>query len=444
MAYEVFMAPPQRKISSFLESSSPFVFTLYACFVSFCVYFCMYAFRKPFAAASYEGLSFWGLELKTVFVISQILGYTLSKYIGIKICPETKPHQRAYALIVFILIAEGSLLLFAILPIPFKIAAIFLNGIPLGMVWGLVVWYLEGRRVSEILLACLSCSFIVSSGTVKDVGIQLMERFSVPEFWMPFATGLCFLPFFILFVWLLDQIPKPNLDDEAMRVKRGVMDGSSRKRYLLRFLGGMVLLFCVYFFLTAYRDFRDNYGLEILLDLGYEESMINMIFSRTEWPVAFGVLFAMGCLNLIRNNKWGMIGTYGVMLLGTVLMGVSTLLLDAGQINGLWWITLVGLGSYLAYVPYNSVLFDRTVAATRVTGTAVFSIYVADAIGYTGSVATQFYKDLGQSALSRFEFFRGLTYTVSIISSIILFAACIYFINKVNQAEKSVVQPDDS
>ena len=35
-----------------------------------------------------------------------------------------------------------------------------------------------------------------------------------------------------------------------------------------RFLPGLVLLVIIYFFLTAYRDFRDNYAAEIWADLG--------------------------------------------------------------------------------------------------------------------------------------------------------------------------------
>ena len=62
------------------------VFMSFAIASSFSTYFCMYAFRKPFSAAKYEGLQFLGtnLDLKTVFVVSQIMGYALSKAIGIK------------------------------------------------------------------------------------------------------------------------------------------------------------------------------------------------------------------------------------------------------------------------------------------------------------------------------------------------------------------------
>jgi hypothetical protein len=48
---------------------------------------------------------------------------------------------------------------------------------------------------------------------------------------------------------------------------------------------------------------------------------------------------------------------------------------------------LTGLGGYLGYVPFNSVLFDRLLAATRQVGTAAFLIQVADSVGYMASAS---------------------------------------------------------
>jgi hypothetical protein len=190
----------QGRLTKWLASMPSWVFMSFAIVSSFSTYFCMYAFRKPFAAAKYEGLHFLGttLELKTVFVISQIMGYALSKVIGIKVCSEANRKNRMGMLISLILVAQLALLLFAVLPNDYKVLAIFLNGLPLGMVWGLVVWYLEGRRTSELLLAGLSCAFIVANGVVKDIGRWLMSAQDVNQFWMPFTTGLIFLPVFFL------------------------------------------------------------------------------------------------------------------------------------------------------------------------------------------------------------------------------------------------------
>ena len=76
-------------LTRWLTTAPDWLFASYAIAASFSVYFCMYAFRKPFAAATYDELdTFVGLDLKTALVISQIVGYTLSKVIGMKVCSE--------------------------------------------------------------------------------------------------------------------------------------------------------------------------------------------------------------------------------------------------------------------------------------------------------------------------------------------------------------------
>ncbi len=386
---------------------------LFAIGASFSTYFCMYAFRKPFSAGKYEGLTLLGsqIDLKTAFVISQIVGYTLSKYLGIKVCSEVTRGRRLGMLLGLVTIAEVALLLFAVLPPQLKILALFANGLPLGMVWGMVVWHLEGRRTSELLLAGLSCSFILASGVVKDVGRWLIGEHGVPEFWMPFATGLVFLVPFVVSALLLDQLPDPDAADEEARTHRAPMDGALRVSFLRRFFVPLAMLFFAYIFLTAYRDFRDNYGVEIFSELGYGEEP--GIFSRSETWVALGVLVPLALLFCIRDNFIGLFAAFTLMVAGAVSLGVSTLLLDSGAISGLTWMILIGIGSYLAYVPYGSILFDRMIASTQVIGTAVFAIYVADALGYTGSVAVQLYKDLVAGEATRLAFFRSFTYALS-------------------------------
>ena len=420
-----------KKLQCWLVNAPSAIFVAYASLAAFATYFCMYAFRKPFAAAKYEGLLFFGtdINLKTVLLISQIIGYAISKYAGIKVCTEIQRSHLAKFLVALIVFAELALLLFGLLPEQFKFAAIFLNGIPLGMVWGSVSRYLEGRRASEIMFAGLSCSFIVSSSSVKAFGQWLMNQ-GIDQFWMPVVTGLFFLPFFMGAVWLLNQLPQPNAGDIADRSKRSVMNSSQRWAFFRTFLPAMLMLLLVYFFLTAYRDFRDNYTPEIFMAMneGYETSP--KLFLQADWPVAFGVMLALGCLNLFRDHRFGLIAVFGVMLIGIIVMGTATLLHDFKVISGLWWMILIGTGAYLAYVPYGAVLFERVMASTKVAGTAVFAIYLHDAVGYTGSISVQLYKDLGQSELNYFEFLRNFTWLLCGLGLVCFVASCIYFTAK--------------
>ena len=154
---------------------------LYGSFAAFGTYFCMYAFRKPFTVATYEGLSFWEVDYKIILIIAQVLGYMFSKFIGIKLISELRNNQRLLLLITMIAVAEISLVLFAVVPAPYNLVFMFLNGLPLGVIWGIVFSYLEGRKTTEILGVVLCSSFIVSSGAVKSVGLISMRWIGVND-----------------------------------------------------------------------------------------------------------------------------------------------------------------------------------------------------------------------------------------------------------------------
>ncbi|MBM3823798.1 MAG: hypothetical protein FJ404_13090 [Verrucomicrobia bacterium] len=455
--------PHSSRVTRILERSPSWIFVLFAVASAFSTYFCMYAFRKPFAAARFDGEFFAGslVALKTAIVVSQILGYACSKYIGIKVCSEISPARRAWSLILLIVWAELALLLFAVLPGSWKVAAIFLNGLPLGMVWGLVVWYLEGRRTSEFLLAGLSCSYILSSGIVKDIGRAVLEGglaawwrkvplagdlispwlANVNESWMPFVTGLHFLPLFLLSVWMLNQLPRPTVADVEERTARQPMNAEERMVFIRQFLPGLLMLCVAYFFLTAYRDFRDNYQVELFNDLGYPYAQHKTIISKTETWVAFGIMGALALLNLVRDNRRALITAFAMMSFGLVLLGLGTFLLETRRISGYVWMALTGFGSYLAYVPFGSMLFDRLIAATKTAGTAVFAIYLADAIGYTGSVLVQLFKDLATGNASRLVFFKGFTYAMSVGGAACLMGACVYFAAQARRAQPGAQAP---
>ena len=68
---------------------------LIAAAAAFSTYFCMYAFRKPFTAATFEGEFLFGFKLKAVLVVSQLAGYMLSKFIGIRVVSAMRSEYRA-------------------------------------------------------------------------------------------------------------------------------------------------------------------------------------------------------------------------------------------------------------------------------------------------------------------------------------------------------------
>jgi len=47
-------------------------------------YASVYAYRKPFTVAAYEGIELGNFSYQTLLIISQVIGYMLSKFYGIK------------------------------------------------------------------------------------------------------------------------------------------------------------------------------------------------------------------------------------------------------------------------------------------------------------------------------------------------------------------------
>jgi hypothetical protein len=234
-----------------LKQSSDLAFTLFAGLTAFAAYGCVYAIRKPFTAAGFSGFYFFGVDYKIALVIAQVLGYATSKFLGISQISALSPETRMRKLLLMAGISLAGLLGLAVCPPQFGVFWMFINGLPLGMAWGIVFSYLEGRRVTEALAALLCVNFILSSGFVKTVGRWMIESEGVSEFWMPFATGTLFFPLLLVCIWLLEHLPKPSEADKAARNTRQPMQRDERLALWRRFMPGIVALVLVYLFLNV-------------------------------------------------------------------------------------------------------------------------------------------------------------------------------------------------
>ncbi len=388
----------------------------------------MYAFRKPFSVATFEGMAFMGVDYKILLVIAQVLGYALSKFVGIKVISELKPNRRLFYLISLIVLAEISLLLFAWVPAPYNIPLMFLNGFPLGMIWGIVFSYIEGRRFTDILGVVLSASFIVSSGVVKSVGLFVMNSWGISEFWMPSVTGALFFIPLLICSFLLQNVPPPTEEDIARRTERIPMTATDRKNLVKKFIFPLLIIVLFYTFLTAFRDFRDNFARELWDSIGYQGDA--SVFSTSEIIIAIVVLLIIGAIFYIKDNFKALLTYHVLLILGTVVLAASTFMFQMGILEPFFWMVCTGFGLYICYVPFNCLFFDRFIATFKVKGNSGFLIYIADSFGYIGSVFVLLYKNFGQANVSWLNFFVYGTYAVALIgicSTIILF---VHFVSR--------------
>lgn len=403
-------------------------FTIWASVAAFSAYFCMYAFRKPFTAATFEGLELGHIDYKIWLVVAQVLGYMCSKFIGIKVVSEMSPKNRPLSIIVLIGFSWLALLFLPVVPMPYHIVCMFFNGLPLGLIWGIVFSFLEGRRVTEILGACLGVSFIISSGIVKTVGKVLMEQYGFSEFQMPFITGAIFFIPLLVAVIMLSLIPPPSVSDQILRSERQPMTAIDRQRVFKTYWFGIVCLTLFYLVLTAFRDFRDNFIVEIWQSLGYGADA--SILTTAEIPIAITVLVLVSLTVMIKDNATAFWLNHALVLIGGLTVIVSTYLFEIHILSPISWMICVGFGMYLSYILFQSLIFERMMATFREVGNAGFLMYVADAFGYLGSIMVMFYKSFGGKNLSWLQFFTKAAYVEAAACLILMNLSLIYFFQK--------------
>ena len=140
------------------------LFILWAGGTALLSYSLVYALRKPFTAAEFEGMQVLGMDYKVAVSIVQLLGYVSAKLLGIKYISELKPEGRLRFIVGSAALSEASLVAFGLLPAPLNIAALYFNGLSLGCMWGVLFSFLEGRRTTDLLASIM--------GAIKQLGFD--------------------------------------------------------------------------------------------------------------------------------------------------------------------------------------------------------------------------------------------------------------------------------
>ena len=401
---------------------------LYAALVSFGTYVFIFGFRKSFTVCTFDGMTFGPIAYKTALVISQMLGYLLAKFYGIRFISGMQKVNRYKIIFLLTGIAWAAWLLFAVVPAPYNVVFLFINGFPLGMLWGVVFSYVEGRRSTDFIGAALAVSFIFSAGWVKSVGGWLMLQFHISEFWVPFCTGLVFALPLVICVYGLEKVPPPSPEDELLRAQRIPMTGADRKSLLLQYLPGIIAFVVIYLFATIFRDIRDNFSADMWKEMGYGSKP--EVFTQTEIPITIFILILMGAVVVLKNSFKALMVAHVFILFGFIIAGTSTYFFTHQLLAPFWWMLWVGLGLYLVYIPFNSIFFDRLIAAFSMKGNVGFFIYLADSVGYVGSVGVMLFKEGMKVQLKWTQFFSQSVMILSLVGVFITLYAMYYFFSK--------------
>lgn len=403
-----------------------------ASFAAFTTYFCMYGFRKSISAGTFDGLTAFGISFKSALVIAQVLGYMTSKFIGIRFISEINPAKRGFYILSLIGGAHICLLLMALVPLPYNVLFLFLNGMCLGLIWGLVFSFIEGRKYTDLIALILSINFIFSSGVVKTAGRISIESWQVNELYMPFVTGCLFLPLLFLAVYLLGKIPAPAPEEKQERGERTALNKSQRKELFRLFRPGLVAIILLNLFLTILRDIKDNYAVEMLKVL--EPGASPGIFAQMETIASLAVFMLLLTLTGIRDHFKSLYRQHLVIGLGfiTILLCAFGIVYQIG--SPIFWLVSFTIGLYLSYNALQCLFLERFMAAFKIRGNIGFFFYLMDSIGYLGSCFLILHKELFDADTNWLPYFIRISWFFGISGALLVGYSWYYFSTKFKAA----------
>lgn len=402
------------------------LFVLWAGGAALLSYSLVYALRKPFTAATFDGLDFFGMDYKTATSIIQIAGYFLSKLIGIKVISELKPQNRLKLIVASAAVAELSLVLFGSLPRPFNVFALFFNGLSLGYMWGVIFSFLEGRRVTDLLASIMGVSIAVSSGVARSLGLFVMDTLHISGFWMPACIGAFAFPLLSLLGWLMTRMPQPSEEDKALRMERVTMDGHTRLKVFRSFMPLLVLLFTANLFVTVLRDIKEDFLVKIVdVDAA---GLSAWAFAQIDGVVTVIILGLFGFAAMVRSHIRVLLMLLCMVIVGSLALSFMAFNYTALHLPVVMWLFLQSLAVYIVFLSFQTLFFERFIACFRVKGNVGFFIVTLDFVGYVGTVLVLVMKEWFTPDVVWLDFYNNLSAFVGIFCALAFFGSAVYIL----------------
>lgn len=402
-------------------------------------YSLVYALRKPFTAAEFDGLEVGGMDYKIVVSIIQLVGYVCAKMLGIKFISELKPEGRLRFIIGSAALSEASLLAFGLLPIPYNIFALFFNGLSLGCMWGVIFSFLEGRRTTDILASIMGVSMALSSGVAKSLGLFALHDLGVSEFWMPALIGAFAFPLLCLTGWMMTRFPAPTAADIAARTKRVTLDGRQRRQLFVRFMPLLAMLFGANLLLTVQRDIKEDF-IVCIVDVSKVSSWA---FAYLDSIATIVLLGAFALLSAVGNHLRALCL---ILIFASIGMGTIAFLGASGEAAGMpltAWLFLQTFCIDIAYLSFQTIFFERFIACFKVKGNVGFFIITIDFIGYLGTLMLLLYKEFMAPHVDWTSFYNSMSAYAG-VACCMAFAGSIAYVIKTKYVKPTTVEETEA
>lgn len=401
------------------KNLSELILILWAGGAALLSYSLVYALRKPYTAASFQGMDFFGIDYKVAVTTIQILGYLVAKFFGIKIISELKREKRFSFFVSSAILAEVALLFFGLLSAPYNALAMFVNGLSLGCMWGVIFSFIEGRKITDMLASLLGVSIVFSSGLAKSFGLFVINDLQIDAFWMPALIGAVALPLLIFMGYMLKRLPHPTAEDIQLRNERVILDHKGRVALFRKYAPILSLLFIGNFLLLVLRDIKEDFLVNIL-DMSGQSSWL---FAQVDTVVTLIILGIFGLFVFFRSNIKALMYLMFLVIAGCLTMTYVSANYETLDLSPIVWLFVESLSLYIAYLTFQTIFFDRFIACFKIKGNVGFFIAIIDFIGYVGTVSLLSIKEMLRIDLEWFALFNKMAMTVGILGTVLFSVA---------------------
>ncbi|KAG8463149.1 hypothetical protein KFE25_011146 [Diacronema lutheri] len=364
---------------------------------AFGFYSSIYFIKVCVFAARWHGATWHGVDLKTALAIGQSTGYLVGKVPAALLTPKLRRSQLLGAVLGVLWCAGSLIFALGALPTPLSVPCLFLASAALASAWSLLMRFIEGRARTDAIVALVSLSWIGVSGVVKSVGAELVLRGLTERAMVCTCASFGVVSGTICAVAMATR-PPPSAADEAARGARREMRSIRREGLLLltRHGLGIALTTAAYSLCGTVRVFRDFFLPELFAEVGVHGHPA--AFALSEGAIALLVIATIGSFARIESNWLALNVILATAMMGVLLAFCASILWRARAIGGLPWVTLVGAGIFLMYMPIGCVLYDRLLAAAREQLTTTLLSVLSDAATTACAAALLIYKEFGWAA----------------------------------------------
>lgn len=352
---------------------------------AFLYYASIYFIKYAMFAAEWKGESFRGMSFKSALAVAQPLGYLVGKGPALLLSPKLSRARLGSALLAVLWGAGLASIALGVGPAAAGVVGTGVMTAFLAPSWTLVMRAVEGRVLAEPIMAAVSTSWVGFAGVVRAIGTSMLAHGLAEREMVLVCTALGLAGGTCGALALGAQPPPSALDQLSRGARTHVASVRAAGAALFRrHSAGLCFLAAAYTLCGTLRGVRDAYLPELMKAVGVCDATAS--YAASELGSAALVLTLIASIGRVRLHTTAVRAILGLAAAGGALVGVSTVGFSRGWLRGYAWLSLVGAGGFMSYMPIGCVFFDRLIAAASERGTATLPSLLNDVLQMVANV----------------------------------------------------------